>query len=190
VNFAATPHKLLRTTALSLGAVILTVAGLAATAMAVAPRLGYNRYVITGRSMTGTIDRGSVIYDRLVPTSSLKIGDVITYQPPMGSGPQGLVTHRIVWIGRDAHGLRAFRTKGDHNPAPDTWKFVLSKPMQAEVAFHVPYVGYGLVAVSRPQARMILIGLPALLVALAVLSGLWEDAGREARGEGRVEVAA
>ena len=54
--------------------------------------LGYQRYVITSGSMTGTYDRGSLVYDSVVPTSSLKVGDVITFGPP---GHAGLVTHRI-----------------------------------------------------------------------------------------------
>ena len=34
--------------------------------------LGYQRYVITSGSMTGTYDRGSLVFDKVVPTSSLR----------------------------------------------------------------------------------------------------------------------
>ena len=53
---------------------------------------GYQRYVITSGSMTGTYDRGSVVFADVVPVSDLRVGDVITYTPPPGSGPDGLVT--------------------------------------------------------------------------------------------------
>jgi signal peptidase len=161
---------------------LLLAAGLACgSLMLLAGPLGFQRYVITGGSMTGTIDRGSVVYDRVVPTQSLKIGDVITYTPPKGDGPGGLVTHRIIWIGRDRSGARAFRTKGDANPAADPWRFVLAAPTQARVAFHVPYVGYAFVVLGDRRARMLVIGLPALLIAISLLAGLWEEAGRQSR---------
>jgi signal peptidase len=156
--------------------------------MAASSVIGFHRYVITGKSMTGAISIGSLAYDRTVPTASLKVGDVITYEPPKASGVRHLVTHRIIWAGHDSRGRLAFRTKGDFNPSPDPWnKFTLG-PTQAKVVFHVPYAGYALAELSKPHTRMLLIGLPALLIALAVLAGLWEDAGREAR-EGALEGA-
>lgn len=142
--------------------------------------LGYQRYVITSGSMTGTYDRGSVVIDHVVPVSDLRVGDVITYTPPPGSGPSGLITHRIAWIGSDQLGRHLLRTKGDANAAPDPWTFTLDGPTQARVAFHVPYVGYVLSALSIRKARMIVIGLPALLVAAALLFGL----GRDVRSAG------
>jgi signal peptidase len=142
--------------------------------------LGYQRYVITSGSMTGTYDRGSVVFDDVVQVSDLRVGDVITYTPPAGSGPSGLITHRIAWIGSDQFGRRLLRTKGDANATPDPWTFTLDGPTQARAAFHVPYVGYVLSALSIRKARMIVIGLPALLVAAALLFGL----GRDVRGAG------
>lgn len=143
--------------------------------------LGYQRYVITSGSMTGTYDRGSIVYAEEVPTASLRVGDVITSRPPRPAGASGLVTHRIVWIGRDESGARAFRTKGDANPVPDPWRFTLDRPTQARAAFHVPYLGYALAALAIRPVRMLAIGLPALLIALAVLARLWSQAGAELR---------
>jgi hypothetical protein len=45
----------------------------------------------------------------------------------------------------------------------------------------VPYVGYGIAALSARRVRMVVIGLPALLIAIGVLAGLWRDSGAEAR---------
>src|SRR4051812_7892452 len=157
-----------------LGGGLLTGAALAlAVAVLVPALLGFQRYVITSGSMTGTYDRGSLVYDRVVPTASLKVGDVITYDPPAGSGPAGLVTHRIHSIQRQPDGRRVFRTKGDFNPAPDPWTFTLQNRTQAKAAFHLPYVGFALAALSERNLRMLIIGVPALLVALSVLAGLW-----------------
>jgi signal peptidase len=161
--------------------------GLAAT-MLVPPLLGYERYVVTGGSMDGTYDRGSIVFDKPVPVSELEVGDVITYRPPAEEGIDGLVTHRIVSI-RDQGGEGPFfRTKGDANESVDPWRFTLDQPTQARVSFHVPYVGYALAALSVREVRMLVIGLPALLIAVVLATRLWREAGIEARA--RREAAA
>jgi signal peptidase len=168
-----------------LGGGLLTVAAIALAAAVLVPALlGYQRYVITSGSMTGTYDRGSLVYDRVVATASLKVGDVITYAPPAGAGPSGLVTHRIVSIAPQPGGARVFRTKGDANPVRDPWTFTLQGRTQARVAFHLPYAGFALAALAERRLRMLLIGIPALLVALSVLARLWQQAGETAL-EGR-----
>ena len=166
------PRKRLGTAlATALCAACLGLAGL----MLLPGLLGCQRYVITSGSMTGTYDRGSVVFDKVVPVSDLRVGDAITYTPPAGSGPSGRITHRIAWIGSDQLGRQALRTKGDANESADPWTFTLDGATQARVAFHVPYVGYVLSALAIRQVRMVLIGLPALLIAFAVLVGFRRD---------------
>jgi len=155
---------------------LVVAAGLLFGALLILPAaLGWQRYVITSGSMTGTYDRGSLVYDEVVPTSALKVGDVITYDPPQGA--PGLVTHRIAAIDVRRDGTRVYHTKGDANPTPDPWTFTLGARTQARAAFHLPYVGFALAALSDRRLRMLLIGIPALLVALSVLAGLWREAG-------------
>jgi signal peptidase len=161
--------------------VALAAAFTMAAAVLVPALLGYERYVITSGSMTGTYDRGSLLYAEEVPTRSLHVGDVITYSPPRRGGEGSLITHRIVLISRDRDGVLVFRTKGDANRAADPWHFSLERPTQARAAFALPYAGYALAALAVREMRMLLIGLPALLVALAVLARLWSQAGAEAR---------
>jgi signal peptidase len=179
------------------GTVLGTIALLAAFAlgllMFVPPLFGYERCVITGASMSGSIERGSIVYAKPVRVDDLEVGDVITYTPPRGAGPVGKVTHRIVWAGRGESGARAFRTKGDNNEAADPWKFELDQPTQAVVAFDVPYVGYALAALGIRWVRMLVIGLPAALIVVAVLAGAWREAGALAdatRGDVAVERSA
>ena len=142
--------------------------------------LGWQRYVITSGSMTGTYDRGSLVLDEVVPVSELRAGDVITYRPPAGAGPEGLVTHRIAEISRDELGRRMFRTKGDANRSADPWTFALPKGEEARVRAGVPYAGFALAALGRRDLRMLIIGLPAGLIALMSIAGLWREAGIEA----------
>ena len=144
---------------------------LLAAAFLVPSAIGLQRFVITGTSMTGTIDYGSVAFDEVVPISELEVGDIITYTPPAGTGVDHLVTHRIVSI----H-AKTFRTKGDAVPQRDPWKFQLNAPVQPRVKFAVPYAGFVFIALADRTTRMVVIGLPAGLIALIsllqVLAGL------------------
>jgi signal peptidase len=160
------------------GLLVCAVALVLALAVLLPALLGFQRYVITSGSMTGTYDRGSLVFDRVVPTSSLRTGDVITFRPP---GQAGLVTHRIATV-RVVRGQRVFTTKGDANRTSDVWGAItLHDARQARVAFHLPYLGYGIATLSDRRIRLVVIGLPALLIAFSTLAGLWRDTGAEAR---------
>ncbi|HWA53698.1 MAG TPA: signal peptidase I [Solirubrobacterales bacterium] len=162
--------------------VLATVLCVALAAILLVPAaLGFQRYVIVSGSMTGTYDKGSIVFDKEVPVSDLEVGDVITYEPPPGASSQKFVTHRIFRVQENAQGERVFRTKGDANDTADPWTFTLDKPDQAKVDFSVPYVGYLLAALSIPTVRMLAIGIPAVVVALLILAGIWREAGEEAR---------
>ncbi|MEA2428733.1 MAG: signal peptidase [Thermoleophilaceae bacterium] len=137
--------------------------------MLVPALLGYDRYVVTGGSMGGAIPRGSIVYEERVPVSQLRPGDVITYTPP---GHTGRVTHRIAAIGPGG----VVRTKGDANAAADPGRFPLRGPVQAVARFHVPVAGYAFAALGIRWVRMLVIGLPALLVAVTALGGLRRQA--------------
>jgi len=143
--------------------------------------LGLHHYVILTGSMTGTYDRGSIIFDRAVPTAKLRVGDVITYSPPPGQTAFSEITHRIHKLTHGRDGLRIYQTKGDANLVPDPWTFQLPQPTQDRVVFSVPYAGFGLGVLSDRHYRMFLVGIPALLVALSVMRGLWRDSSEQAR---------
>jgi signal peptidase len=134
--------------------------------------LGYSRYVITSGSMTGTYDKGSIVFERNVPTADLRVGDVITYLPPASSGVNHLVTHRIFRMQPAQGGGTLFTTKGDHNPAPDPWHFQLLNKQQGVVQFGVPHAGWVFIALAHRDVRMLVIGLPASLIALGALAQL------------------
>ena len=181
-----TALKALRTTATSVVAVVCIALG-AATIVPAA--LGLQHYVIVGGSMTGTIDRGSVVFDEAVPVGALRVGDVITYTPPEKADSTPFVTHRIASIKRARGGVRLFQTKGDANAAPDPWHFTLDQPTQAKVVGHVPYLGFAFAALEIRWVRMIAIGIPALLIAISVLIGLVREAREEELREYEAEMA-
>ena len=73
-----------------------------------------------------------------------------------------------------------FRTKGDANQAADPWTFALPKGEQARVRAGVPYIGFAIAALGRRDLRMLIVGLPAGLIALMSIAGLWREAGIDA----------
>lgn len=155
---------------------LLLIAAVAALAATFLPSLvfGYQRYVLVGHSMEPTIHKGSLVFDEIVPVAALREGDVITYVPPVTQKP---VSHRILSIERGPQGERVFRTKGDNNASPDLRRFTLHKPTQARVKFAIPYLGWLFVLLSMQQARIFLLALPALLLALWALAGVWRQGG-------------
>lgn len=157
------------------GTVLLLVVTLGCAAYIVPGLLGYERYVITGGSMSGTIERGSVTFEKRVPVEDLVVGDVITYLPPPASGVDTLVTHRIAKSTPGAAGTAStavFRTKGDANPDPDPWTFSLTSGTQPVVVHAVPYVGYVFIALADPHVRLLVIGAPSAVIALLALRDL------------------
>jgi signal peptidase I len=155
---------------------LLLLATFAALVVTFAPGLlGYQRYVLVGGSMEPTIHRGSIVFDDVVRVRDLRAGDVITYQPPGAAKP---VTHRIISAEPQKTGTPIFRTQGDANAAADMRPFKLDKPTQARFAFAVPYLGWVFIVLGTPHMRFLLLALPALLIALAMLRSLWREGGQ------------
>ena len=123
--------------------------------------LGLERYVMTGDSMAGSIGRGSIVFERVVPVSDLRPGDVITYDPPATADVDGMVTHRIVAIGPDG-----IVTKGDAEAAVDPWKVRSEQPTMSRVAFSVPWVGWAYLFLFHPRGWLLTVGSAIALTLL------------------------
>jgi signal peptidase len=98
--------------------------------------LGLQRYVVTDRSMVGSLARGSVLLSRDVPPSDLDVGDVITFRAP-GGGSEERVTRRIVAI---EDGVAT--TQADTAGSEDPWAVPLTSPSYPRVWLGVPWIGY------------------------------------------------
>jgi signal peptidase I len=154
---------------------LLLLATFAALAVTFAPGLlGYQRYVLVGGSMEPTIHRGSIVFDDLVRVRELRAGDVITYQPP---GATKVVTHRIISAKHRRTGSPIFRTQGDANAAADMRPIKLDQATQARYRFSIPYLGWAFILLGSGKARFLLLALPALLIAFAMLGRLWREGG-------------
>jgi signal peptidase I len=180
------PKSVAKLTVRMIGNLLIAAVFLASVAFILPSLFGYHRYVIMGGSMTGTFNIGSIVFEKTTPVKDLKVGDVITYLPPADSGVPNLVTHRIVKIRPNAKtGGYVFRTKGDHNPQRDPWKFELTGAVQPKVQFGVPYAGFFFIALANRDTRMKVIGVPAALIALFSLA----EIGRAVRPQRKVQTS-
>ena len=164
---------------------VLVIAAVVFAALLLAPTIfGYERYVITSGSMDPTIPEGSVVYSEPTPADQLTVGDIITFKPPQTYAID-LVTHRVHSIESppEANGRLVFRTKGDANEKPDPWEITLDQNEAALEKAHVPYVGYIYIALAEPWVRLLLITIPALVIAVGTAVSVWREAGREAEAE-------
>ena len=160
------------------GRLVLILACVALAATFLPTLAGFERYVLEGGSMEPTLHRGSLVFDEVVPVAQLRRGDVIIFVPVGGRRP---VTHRIIKLTDAPNGRRVVRTKGDANPTADLRPYELGGTHQARVSFSVPYLGWMFMTLDHPRARMYLLALPALAIALSMLAGAWREGGRLVR---------
>lgn len=131
--------------------------------------LGLQRYVMTGDSMDGgrpdSIPRGAVVFERRVPVDDLRVGDVITYQPPASAHVDGMVTHRVVMI--EPGGIT---TQGDGNAQRDPWLLDPRVGVVPRVVFTVPWVGYAYLVLADPVLWLMVVGSAGVLGLLVASS--------------------
>jgi signal peptidase len=124
--------------------------------------LGLQRYVVTDRSMEGSLGRGSVVLATEVPPADLEVGDVITFRPPNGTSDER-VTRRIVAIKGDVA-----TTEADTTGSSDPWAVPLTSQTYARVWLGLPWIGYPFVM----QGGWMMLAAAALAaLVLAVTTG-------------------
>ncbi|KGM14220.1 signal peptidase I [Cellulomonas bogoriensis] len=162
-------RRVTRRTAQVLGNTLVVAVLLAGAAYVAVGHMGFERYVITGGSMSGSIEKGSVLFSRAVPVQELAVGDVITYLPPADTGVTNLVTHRITTIDATDEGAALFTTQGDANAKPDPWEFTLDRQTQPVAAFSIPWIGYLFLVLGDRGLRVLVIGVPAAIITVVSL---------------------
>lgn len=143
---------------LSLFALLLLLAG---------PRvLPFKTYAVMSGSMEPTIHVGSLVVLEPANSTDLRVGDVITFDPP-GYGSE-LVTHRIVSVEAGADGP-VFQTKGDANATPDAWQ-IQAAGRGYRVLFSVPYLGW---ITGAMLGKLVLLVVLTLVGAGSLLIRIW-----------------
>jgi signal peptidase len=148
----------------------LGVSALVFAAGAVPALMGYKTMVVTSGSMEPTIDTGDALVIQQAPLESLAVGDVITFQSVEG---RRLVTHRII-AAKEIEGMTYFQTQGDANETPDP-NLTPVDAVYGRAVQGLPRMGYLIAFTATPMGKVLLIGLPMLMLTfkevLALLRG-------------------
>jgi hypothetical protein len=127
--------------------------------------LGLERYVVSDRSMDGSLGRGSVVMARQVGPTDLAVGDVITFRPPGGSSEER-VTRRIVAIDGDMATTRADNADSATGSTASMRLPLSREDTYARVWLGVPWIGYPFV-MDGGWLLLAAAALAALVLALA-----------------------
>jgi signal peptidase I len=135
---------------------LLLVAGFAVLSIGFAIRFADLHFqTVLSNSMRPTFSAGDVVVTRAVTTGSVRVDDVIVFQPPNQQEP---VIHRVTSL-RDG----VVTTRGDANPIDDPWHLTLAGENQYRLVAVLPGVGW-LTQLQRPVLL-----LAGLLVVLAIV---------------------
>jgi signal peptidase I len=165
------PFRTLRVlhTAATAAALGLTV-GLAIALLWSTPFGGRTLIEMSG-SMSPTLAPGDVVVTRGISPLDARLGDVITFRDPAGSGR--LLTHRVRHVRISGKHVR-FVTQGDANTSVERWSVPASGRL-GRVAYRVPLLGYALVWTTGIWGKLGFTVLPVLLVAFFVMRRIWRN---------------
>lgn len=134
--------------------------------------LGFRALVVTSSSMEPTLPTGSIVFIRQI--NRIRKNDIITY--PFSFSEKTLVTHRVIEIVKKGN-QEAYRVKGDAVQSLDDG-LVKAQEVKGVVVFMIPFVGR-IVAFAKTQLGLILlVVIPATLVAYEEFKVIMSQLGR------------
>lgn len=116
--------------------------------------VGFRTYTILSGSMEPKIKTGDLVFVKSISFEDVKKGDIITFKYE-----GNVVTHRVIDKKEDG-----FITKGDNNNVQDK-DVVGEEDLIGKVLFHIPFLGYITVFLSKP----IVISSFMILIAISIL---------------------
>jgi signal peptidase I len=144
---------------------VVGIVGLALALTAVPAAVGGHALTVLSGSMVPEFSPGAMVVDRPAPTSSLRVGDIVTYATTDEvSGAPILITHRIV----EVQAGPTFITQGDANNSPDS-RPVTADQVRGKVWYSVPYVGTARNFLLAQGAGLIVGGAAGLILAVWLL---------------------
>lgn len=131
--------------------------------------LGDHSYVVRSGSMTPTIETGDVVVAEPIAPLSARVGEIVTFKDPDGSGR--LLSHRARAVHRNGNQVD-FITQGDANTGQERWSVPVDGQI-GRVLYRIPKIGYALVWTQVPGGQIGLIAIPALLLIAVALARIW-----------------
>ncbi len=138
---------------------------------------GYQSFKVLSGSMEPAINTGDLVVDQRISPPDARVGDVITFREP---GSSRLITHRVVGM-RLEHGWARMRTRGDANNTPERWSIRADGEI-GRVGYRIPKLGYLMARVDGRMMQLLLVVLPALLLAALELRRIWRPRPRGSHG--------
>jgi signal peptidase I len=170
--------RLVRVAAVS----VATGLGLGTFGVIVAPSLfGGRSLTVMSGSMEPALRVGDVVINSRVSPADVRVGDIVTFSDPEGTGK--LITHRVRRV-RIADGTAQVVTKGDNTNAVERWDVPAGGSI-GRVEFRVPVLGFLVFWLHGPLARIGLIVIPALLLAGFELWRIWRPQRPGTLGDAR-----
>ncbi len=118
--------------------------------------------IVLTDSMSGTFESGDLIICQSVSAGEVKVGDVITFFDPAGSG-SSVVSHRVTEI-TEENGQLAFMTWGDSNNSPDRLPVPAEKLIGRYIDIRIPGAGHVAIFMQSPAGLIVCVVLPLLLL--------------------------
>jgi signal peptidase len=151
-----------------------TLAAIVLVILALATVLGHRSFTVMSGSMEPAISTGDVVMTSQIRPAEAKVGQVVSFRDPSGS--KRLITHRIRRIRNDGKSF-LFTTKGDANNTLERWS-VPAGGQIGRVWLRIPKIGYVLAKTRTPVGRVLMVVVPAILLALLELWQIWRPARR------------
>ncbi len=118
--------------------------------------------VVSSESMIPTLNVGDIILVRGIDPRDVTVDTIIIFHSPNDWDMP--IVHRVVAV-ENAGSSVFFRTKGDHNPVPDSW-IVPDQNLMGVYVGKIPYVGIISLELRGPIGVTLIVLLVALIVAI------------------------
>jgi len=161
-----------------------TFAGLAAS-VALPTLAGWRAHTVLSGSMSPAVHTGDLVMTEQISPSQARAGDIVTFPDPNRNGK--IIMHRVQRIGvtpRIAHVV----TKGDANTAVERWDVPAADHI-GRLVYRVPKAGFLAIRLSQRIALILLLVLPAGLLAVLEIVRIWRPTAAGGAG-GREATAA
>ena len=130
---------------------------------------GYERLAVMSGSMEPAVSTGDVVLSKHIRPIDARVGDVVTFKDP--DNPKRLITHRVRSLHAAGPKVR-FVTKGDANNAVERWNVPASGSV-GRVEHRLPRLGYVFSWFGSTGRKLLLLLIPALLLAALEIRAIW-----------------
>jgi signal peptidase len=151
-----------------------TLAAIIVAVLALATILGHRSFTVLSGSMEPAISTGDVVMTSQIRPSEAKVGQVVSFRDPSGS--KRLITHRVRRIRNDGRSY-LFTSRGDANNTVERWS-VPARGHIGRVWLRIPKIGYVLAKTRTATGRILMVVVPAVLLALLELWQIWRPGRR------------